>query len=73
MSQDTVDDDYFEYAKYTMLSILYVVYERIRNLRHIWRRQRKDVLVEIRYYVNGLFQGYYKVRISLALYYERAV
>ncbi len=65
MSQDRVKDEDIEEAKDTMRNILDIVRDRINNLRHIWRRQRLDVDVQIRYYVNGLFQDYYKVSRAL--------
>jgi hypothetical protein len=61
MSQATVKDEDIEEAIYTMNNIVGVVFNRISDLRRIWRRQRQDVDVQIRYYVNGLFQDYYKV------------
>ena len=61
MSQTSAQIEDIEEAKAIMLSILDVVHERINDLRRIWRRQRQDVDVQIRYYVNGLFQGFYKV------------
>ncbi len=65
MSQDRVKDEDIEEAKDTMRNILDIVRDRINNLRHIWRRQRLDVDVQIRYYVNGLFKDYYKVSRAL--------
>jgi len=64
MSQDRVKDEDIEEAKDTMRNILDIVRDRINNLRHIWRRQRLDVDVQIRYYVNGLFQDYYKAHLA---------
>ncbi|KLO11799.1 hypothetical protein SCHPADRAFT_455148 [Schizopora paradoxa] len=60
MSQKTVKDEDIEEATNTMSNILDVVRDRISDLRRIWRRQRQDVDVQIRYYVNGLFQDFYK-------------
>lgn len=65
MSQGNVKDEDIEEAKNTMRNILDVVSDRIADLRRIWRRQRQDVDVQLRYYVNGLFQDYYKVCNSL--------
>ena len=62
MSKTSVKAEDIDEAKATLLSILEVVNDRIEVLRRIWRRQRQDVDVQIRYYVNGLFQDYYKVR-----------
>lgn len=68
MTQEQIKDEDIEEAKDTMRNILDVVTNRINKLRHIWRRQRKDVDVQIRYYVNGLFQNYYKASITLVLF-----
>ncbi|KLO11793.1 hypothetical protein SCHPADRAFT_891325 [Schizopora paradoxa] len=64
MSEEEVKVEDIEEAKNTMRNILDVVTYRIIKLRHIWRRQRKDVDVQIRYYVNGLFQDYYKAHLK---------
>jgi len=68
LSQDKVKDEDIEEAKNSMLNILGEVTDRITILRRIWMRQRQDVEVQVRYYVNGLFQDYYKVSSSLVLH-----
>lgn len=72
LSQDKVKDEDIEEAKNSMLNILGEVTDRITILRRIWMRQRQDVEVQVRYYVNGLFQDYYKVSSSLVLHLEDA-
>lgn len=72
MSQKTVKDEDIEEATTTMSNILEVVRDRISDLRRIWRRQRQDVDVQIRYYVNGLFQDFYKVSVHLDLHQFKA-
>ena len=42
--------------------LLHVISDRIVDLKAIWRRQRIDVEMQVRYYANGLFEGFYKVR-----------
>ena len=41
------------------------------ELKAIWRRQRIDLEVQVRYYANGMFEDYYKVgRSNLKLHVE---
>lgn len=61
LSQATVSDEDVDEAINAMDTLVEVVHYRIDELRLIWRRQRMDVNVQIRYYANGLLEGYYKV------------
>ncbi|KAI0031330.1 hypothetical protein K488DRAFT_71494 [Vararia minispora EC-137] len=49
-----------EEAVRVMKVLLSVADARIHELKAIWRRQRIDVEVQVRYYANGLFEDYYK-------------
>ena len=62
MSKASVKAEDIDESKATMRNILDVVDNRIVDLIRIWRRQRQEVDIQMRYYVNGLFQAYYNVR-----------
>lgn len=57
VSQETVDD-----AIWSIAVLLGEMRTRIKDLKMIWRRQRMDVDTQVRYYANGLLEGYYRVR-----------
>ncbi|EJD06690.1 uncharacterized protein FOMMEDRAFT_17172 [Fomitiporia mediterranea MF3/22] len=60
LSQAKVTDEDVEESISTIQTLIEVAHDRIDDLRVIWRRQRTDVDVQIRYYSNGLFQDYFK-------------
>ncbi|KZV76858.1 hypothetical protein PENSPDRAFT_569028, partial [Peniophora sp. CONT] len=50
-----------EEAIHAVNILLDVVDSRVAELKAIWRRQRIDLEIQVRYYANGMFEDYYKV------------
>ncbi|VDC03756.1 unnamed protein product [Peniophora sp. CBMAI 1063] len=53
-------EEAMEEAINTINVLLDVVESRVAELKAIWRRQRIDLEIQVRYYANGMFEDYYK-------------
>jgi hypothetical protein len=62
MSKPDVSSEDVEEATSSIMVLIEAIGERIAELKIIWRHQRADVDTQIRYYANGMFEDYYRVR-----------
>lgn len=62
MSKPDVSQEAVDNAIWSIVVLLEEMRTRIKDLKMIWRRQRMDVDTQVRYYANGLLEGYYRVR-----------
>ncbi|KAI0320000.1 hypothetical protein OF83DRAFT_1107436 [Amylostereum chailletii] len=60
LTQPTLSEEDVDEAASTMEVLFSVVSDRILELKAIWRRQRMDFVVQIRYYANGMLEDTYK-------------
>lgn len=62
LTKGTTSEAVTEEAISAVNILLDVVESRVAELKAIWRRQRIDLEIQVRYYANGMFEDYYKVR-----------